>query len=91
MGDSGEGLVDASSRIEEQMEEIEESRRRNKQGGSYLDPERIRELESLRLTRLDLERQLSMTVHEVRRLHLGNALAEVDRRLRELQSETSSE
>jgi hypothetical protein len=69
------------------MEEIQESRRKEKQGGSHLDPERIRELESLRLAKIDLERQLSMTVHEARRLHLGNALAEVDRRLRVLQME----
>ena len=89
MGDSGEGLVDASSRLQEQMEEIQESRRRDKQGGSHLDPERMRELESLRMAKIDLERQLSITAHEGRRLHLGNALAEVDRRLRDLQAETS--
>jgi hypothetical protein len=86
MGDSGEGLVDANSRIEERMEEIRESRSRTKQGGSYLDPERIRALESLRLAKVDLERQLSATVHEVRRLHLRNALAEIECRLHDLQS-----
>ena len=85
MGDSGEGLVDASSRLEERMEEIQESRRMAKQGGSHLDPERMRALESLRLARIDLERQLSMTVHEVRRQYLVNGLAEIDRRLRDLQ------
>jgi hypothetical protein len=84
MGDSGEGLVDASSRIQERMEEIQESRRMTKQGGLRLDPERIRTLESLRLAKIDLERQLSMTVHETRRLHLMNALAEIDSRLNDL-------
>ncbi len=86
MGDSGEGLVDASSRLQERMEEIQDSHRRTKQGGSPLDPERIRALESLRLTKIDLERQLSMTVHEVRRLHLMNAPTEIDRRLNDLQT-----
>jgi hypothetical protein len=86
MGDSGEGLVDASSRIQERMEEIQDSRRMTQQGKSHLDPERIRALESLRLAKIDLERQLSMTVHEVRRLHLVNALAEIDRRLSDLQT-----
>jgi hypothetical protein len=86
MGDSGEGLVDASSRLQERMEEIQDSRRMTKQGELRLDPERIRALESLRLAKIDLERQLSMTVHEVRRLHLVNALAEIDRRLSDLQT-----
>jgi hypothetical protein len=86
MGDSGEGLVDANSRLQERMEEVQESRRMAKQGGSRLDPERICALESLRLAKIDLERQLSMTVHEVRRLHLANAISEIDRRLRDLQT-----
>ena len=84
MGDSGEGLVDANTRIQERMEEIEDAKRKAKQERSQLEPARIRELESLRLAKIDLERQLSMTAHEVRRTHLGNALAEIDRRLRDL-------
>jgi hypothetical protein len=86
MGDSGEGLVDASARLEERMEEIQDSRRMTQKGESRLDPERIRALESLRLTKIDLERQLSLTVHEVRRRHLMNALADIDRRLGDLQA-----
>jgi multidrug resistance efflux pump len=85
MGDSGEGLVDASSRIQERMEEIQDNRRVTQQEKSRLDPERISALESLRLAKIDLERQLSMTTHEVRRRHLVNALAEIDRRLSDLQ------
>jgi hypothetical protein len=85
MGDSGEGLVDASSRLQERMEELQDSRRKTK-GESRLDPERIRALESLRMAKIDLERQLSMTVHEVRRLHLTNALAEIDCRINDLQT-----
>jgi hypothetical protein len=86
MGDSGEGLVDASSRIQERMEEIQDSRRMTQQGKLQLDPERVRTLESLRLAKIDLERQLSMTVHQARRLHLVNALAEINRRLNDLQT-----
>jgi hypothetical protein len=85
MGDSGEGLVDADSRLQERMEEIQDSRK-TKQGGSRLSPENIRALESLRLAKVDLERQLSMTVHEVRRMHLMNALADIDRRLNDLRT-----
>jgi hypothetical protein len=66
------------------MEEIQESRRMTKQGESDLDPQRRSALESLRLARIDLERQLSITVHEVRRQHLASALAEIDRRLSDL-------
>jgi hypothetical protein len=84
MGDSGEGLVDASSRLQERMEEMEESRRAAKEKSSSLDPETMRALESLRLAKIDLERQLSAIVHAVRRQYLLNALAEIDRRIRGL-------
>lgn len=90
MGDSGEGLVDANSRLQERMEEIQESRRMMKKGGSSLDPERIRALESLRLAKVDLERQLSTTVHEARRLHLLDALSEIDRRISDFQTAVAS-
>jgi len=68
------------------MEEIQENRRMANKGRSNLDPERVRTLESLRLARIDLERQLSTTMHEARRLHLLNALAEMDRRIHALQT-----
>jgi hypothetical protein len=85
MGDSGEGLVDAASRLEERMEEIQESRRAAKGGGSRLNPEHVRAHESLCLAKLDLERQLSTTAHQARRLQLESALAEIERRLSDLQ------
>jgi hypothetical protein len=85
MGDSGEGLVDASSRLEERMEEIQESRRRAKRVGAPLDPERVRAMESLRLAKADVERQLAVIVHEARRQQLVSALGEISRRLRDLQ------
>lgn len=86
MGDAGEGLVDANSRVEEQMEEARQSRRMIRREKLQPDPDRIRTLESLRLTKIDLERQLSRTTHQVRRGHLETALADVDRRLDELQA-----
>jgi hypothetical protein len=86
MGDSGEGLVDANSRIEERMEEMQDRRRMTNPEGSGPDPEKMRLRESLRLARIDLERQLSTSSHETRRKHLLAALAEIDRRLKDLQS-----
>jgi len=47
------------------------------------DPERMRALESLRLARLELERQLASTTHERRRDSIGQAMAELDRRMKE--------
>lgn len=85
MSDAGEGLVDASSRLEERMEEIQESRRLSRQGGPRLDPERVHAIESLRLAKADMERQLAIIVHETRRQQLVHALAEINRRLSDLQ------
>ncbi len=86
MGDSGEGLVDANSRLQERMEEIQESRRIMKEGGPSLNPESNRALESLRLAKIDLERQLSTTTYEARRQQLQNALAEIDHRISDLRT-----
>ena len=40
MGDAGEGLVDAESRLAERMEEREQEKRKAKQAGKGADPER---------------------------------------------------
>jgi len=85
MGDAGEGLVDASSRLEERMDEIQESRRLSRRGRPRLDPERVHAIESLRLARADMERQLAIIVHQTRRQQLVSALAEINRRLTDLQ------
>jgi hypothetical protein len=81
MGDSGEGIVDAASKIEERMEEMQENQRNAKKRESDLDPATVRALELLRLTRIDLDRQLAATVHDARRHYLQTAIAEVDRRI----------
>jgi len=85
MSDSGEGLVDASSRLAERMDELEEERRQASNGAKRVDPVRARALESLRLARADLGRQLASISHEARRQQLTMALAEVERRLAELE------
>lgn len=80
MGDAGEGLIDAEARIQERMEDLERERaqKHNKTVG---DPERLRALESLRLARTELERQLTATTHERRRAQLADAIKEVERRM----------
>jgi hypothetical protein len=84
MGDAGEGLVDAESRLAERMEEREQEKRKARQGIKSGDPERARQLESLRLARTEMQRQLSVTTHEARKQQLGQAIAELDRRIKEL-------
>jgi hypothetical protein len=82
MGDAGEGLIDAQSRIEERLEEMERERAR-KQTKAVRDPEKVRTLESLRLARKELERQLASTTHDRRRAQIGQAIEEIDRRVAE--------
>ena len=81
MGDSGEGLVDAEARIQEQIEEREAERQRRGSGGPKIDPERVRELESLRLAKSNLEQQAESTEHPVRKQQIKLAIAEIDKRL----------
>jgi hypothetical protein len=89
MGDAGEGLIDAEGRIQERMEELE--RERKQSGGKTVrDPEKVQALESLRLARTELERQLSATTHERRRAQITEAIAEIDRRMKETQDALAS-
>jgi hypothetical protein len=83
IGDAGEGLVDAESRLAERMEEREQEKRRARIAAKG-DPERTRQVESLRLARTELQRQLELTTHEARRKQLGEAIAELDRRIAQL-------
>ena len=85
MSDSGEGLVDASSRLAERMDELEEERRQARNGAKRVDPVRARAMESLRLAKADIGRQLASISREARRQQLTMALAEVERRLAELE------
>ena len=84
MGDAGEGLVDAESRLAERMEEREQEKKRARLGAKGADPERTRQIESLRLARTELQRQLDVTTHQARKQQLGHALTELDRRIADL-------
>jgi hypothetical protein len=80
MGDAGEGLIDADSRIQERMDQLE-LERGQKRGRPVRDPEKVRMLESLRLARVELEQQFSVTTHERRRAQLQQAIDELNRRI----------
>jgi hypothetical protein len=60
MGDAGEGLVDAESRLAERMDEREEEKKKARQVVKAGDPERTRQLESCRLARTETQRQLEL-------------------------------
>jgi len=82
MGDAGEGLIDAEARIQERQEELEQERAQ-KHLRTVRDPARVQAVESLRLARRELERQLAATVHEGRRGQIAKAIEEVNRRMAE--------
>ena len=84
MGDAGEGLVDAESRLAERLEEREEEKKRSRQVAKSGDPERTRQLESCRLARTEMQRQLEATTHQARKQQLTQAIAELDRRIAQL-------
>ena len=83
MGDAGEGLIDADARIQERMEELERERTTQRRVDPR-NPEQVRAIESLRLARTDLGRQLEATAHEGRRAQITQAIEEVDRRMKEM-------
>ena len=89
MGDAGEGLIDQDSRIQERMEELERERAKS-QLKDVRNPEALRALESLKLARIELERQLASTTHERRRDSIGQAMAELDRRIVETNARLSA-
>jgi len=86
MGDSGEGLIDAESRIEERREELQAERQLT-QKSSKKNPELLRQLDSLGLARTQLSRQLDGATHETRRTQISNAITDIDLRIAELKEE----
>jgi hypothetical protein len=88
MGDSGEGLVDNESRIQERMEELQRSREDARKPKTR-NPQLVRQLESLRLARKEMARQLDISTHEGRRNQLAAALEDLDRRIADLESRGS--
>ncbi len=80
MGDSGEGLIDAEARIQERMDE-RAAEREQRPNTVTIDPERHREIESLRLARAQLQQQAEAAAHPVRRQQVELALKDVDERI----------
>jgi hypothetical protein len=90
MSDAGEALVDEDSRIQERMHEIA-FERKNGPRRDEGDLERTRAVESLRLARIELERQLATTADERRRVQLARAIEEVGRRMAGMRDRTPEE
>jgi len=90
MGDAGEGLIDAEGRIQERQEELERERTRLNHGKVVRDPAKMAALESLRLARTELGRQLTATPNERRRAQIAKAIEEIDRRMAETSAQLTS-
>jgi hypothetical protein len=82
MGDAGEGLIDADAKIQERMEELQLSRAQARRP-IVRNPEQARAVESLRLARKDMVRQLEATTHEGRRTQIKQAIAALDKQIAE--------
>jgi hypothetical protein len=68
------------------MEQLEADKRRNAAGAPKIDPEKVREIQSLKLARANLEQQVESAAHPVRKQQLQLAMAEIDKRLASLAS-----
>ena len=88
MGDSGEGLVDAESRIQERIEELQLAREQTKRPRAG-NPEQVRQLESLKLAHKELSRQFEAVRHEARKRQLATAMADIERRIAEISTRPS--
>jgi hypothetical protein len=84
MGDAGEGLVDADARIQERMEQLEAERQQRAGNAPKIDPEKARQVESLKLAKLNLAQQAVTATHPVRKQQIQLAIAEIDKRLKAL-------
>lgn len=84
MGDAGEGLVDAESRLAERMDELEQERQNARKRVTGGDPARAQQIESCRLARIEMERQLELTEHKARKQQLSKAIAELDKKMTKL-------
>ena len=84
MGDAGEGLIDAEARLQERMDELEEARKVAKDRGPKVDPEYVRAGGIAPPRQTELQRQSETTTHQIRKDQIGQAVAEIDRRLAEM-------
>jgi len=80
MGDSGEGLIDSEARIQERRDELQASRDIARKPAKK-NPEHIRQLDSLKLARTQMTRQLEIVTHESRRRQITEAIADIDVRI----------
>lgn len=91
MGDAGEGLIDADTRLQERMDELEEERKAARSRRPHEDPEKVRQRESLKLARTELQQQLARTEHPARKTQIEQALVEIDRRLADFSTSKTTE
>ncbi len=84
MGDSGEGLIDADSRIQELADEREAARRERRSLKAPVDPVKTAQLASLTLGLSELRRQFEATEHPVRKKQLAEAAADLEKRIAKL-------
>jgi hypothetical protein len=66
------------------MEELEAERRKRADGVPKIDPDKAREAQSLKLARLNLEKQAEAVSHPVRKQQIKLAIDEIDKRLASL-------
>ena len=85
MGDSGEGLIDSEGKIQERMEELQRNREQARKP-VIKNPELARQIESLQLAHKEMTRQLDSATHAARRTQITAALADLDRRIAEMQA-----
>src|SRR5437870_3289743 len=81
MADAGEGLIDIADRFQDRMDDHAREKSAVVRSNDRRDPEQVRTIESLRLARADLDRQLALSTSNHRRTQLLGALAEIDRRV----------
>jgi hypothetical protein len=89
MGDAGEGLIDADTRLQERMDELEEERKAARSRRPLEDPEKVRQRESLKLARAELQQQRTRTEHPTRRTQIDHAIIEIEKRLANLDAVTN--
>jgi len=80
MGDSGEGLIDSEAKIQERRDELQANRELSRKPAKK-NPEQIRQLDSLKLARTQMTRQLEVVTHESRRRQITEAIADIDNRI----------
>jgi len=87
MSDSGEGLIDADARIQELADEREAARRERRAPQVRVDPVKKSQVTSLTLGLSELRRQLETTEHAARKSPLTLAIADLEKRLAQLEAE----